>query len=238
MQNTPEPRLPVIELRQYTLHPGQRETLIELFDRTFVEPQEALGMTVLGQFRDLDDADRFVWLRGFAGMAARAEALAAFYGGPVWQTHREAANATMLDSDNVLLLRPVAEAPPIEAWQRSAPPGHASREGGLLAIVCPLTAAPAAGFIDRFARAMAPALARSGGTPAGCYASESSANTFPRLPVREGEQVLLWMARFGALDACSQAAAELRASVPWPELTGSDATPQVLRLAPTAGSRF
>jgi quinol monooxygenase YgiN len=97
---------PIVELRQYTLHPGQRDALIELFDREFVESQEALGIHVIGQFRDLDDPDRFVWLRGFESMTARGEALTAFYGGPVWKAHREAANATMLDSDNVLLLHP------------------------------------------------------------------------------------------------------------------------------------
>lgn len=31
---------PIVELRQYTLHPGKRDTLIELFDREFVETQE------------------------------------------------------------------------------------------------------------------------------------------------------------------------------------------------------
>src|SRR5262245_46474960 len=96
----------VVELRQYTLHPGQRDVLIELFDREFVESQESQGMTVIGQFRDLDNPDRFVWLRGFRNMAERAEGLKAFYTGPVWKAHREAANATMIDSDNVLLLRP------------------------------------------------------------------------------------------------------------------------------------
>src|SRR4030095_3778261 len=96
----------VLELRQYTLHPGRRDVLIELFDREFIESQEALAMTVVGQFRDLDEPNRFVWLRGFADMASRARALEGFYGGPVWKAHREAANATMIDSDNVLLLRP------------------------------------------------------------------------------------------------------------------------------------
>ena len=62
----------VVELRRYTLHPGTRDTLIELFDREFVETQEVLGMQVLGTFRDLDDPDQFVWLRGFESMAVRA----------------------------------------------------------------------------------------------------------------------------------------------------------------------
>ena len=75
----------VVELRQYTLKPGQRDALIDIFDRYFVESQESLGMTVIGQFRDRHRPDRFVWLRGFPGMEQRHKALEAFYGGPVWQ---------------------------------------------------------------------------------------------------------------------------------------------------------
>jgi NIPSNAP len=97
---------PILELRRYTLRPGRRDDLITLFDREFVEPQEAVGMRVVGQFRDRDDPGRFVWLRGFRDMESRAEALAAFYGGPVWKAHRDEANGTMIDSDDVLLLRP------------------------------------------------------------------------------------------------------------------------------------
>ncbi|HEY9023420.1 MAG TPA: NIPSNAP family protein, partial [Burkholderiaceae bacterium] len=99
--------LSVLELRQYTLHPGRRDELITLFEREFVESQEDAGMRILGTFHDLDDPDRFVWIRGFPDMASRAESLAAFYGGPAWKAHRDAANATMVDSDNVFLLRPL-----------------------------------------------------------------------------------------------------------------------------------
>src|SRR6266581_5886011 len=99
---------PIVELRQYTLHPGKRHVLIDLFDREFIEPQEALGIKMIAQFRDVDNRNRFVWLRGFRDMASRAQALQNFYGGPVWKAHREAANATMVDSDNVLLLRPAS----------------------------------------------------------------------------------------------------------------------------------
>ncbi len=97
----------LIELRQYLLHAGQRDTLIDLFDREFVEAQEAVGMDVLGQFRDPQRPDYFVWIRGFPDMTARHESLTAFYEGPVWARHREVANATMVDSDNVMLLRAV-----------------------------------------------------------------------------------------------------------------------------------
>src|SRR3981081_3533051 len=101
---------PIVELRQYALRPGKRHELIDLFDREFVETQEALGMKIIGQFRDLDQRNGFVWLRGFSDMVSRAQALQDFYGGPVWKAHRESANATMIDSDNVLLLRPALAA--------------------------------------------------------------------------------------------------------------------------------
>jgi hypothetical protein len=62
----------IVESRRYALHPGTRETLIDLFEREFVETQEAVGNFVLGTFRDVDDPDSFVWLRGFAAMRARS----------------------------------------------------------------------------------------------------------------------------------------------------------------------
>src|SRR5215470_13087736 len=95
----------VLELRRYALHPGRRDELIELFEREFIETQEAVGIQVIGQFYDLDNPNQFVWLRGFNDMSAREQSLNVFYSGPVWRQHRDAANATMIDSDNVLLLR-------------------------------------------------------------------------------------------------------------------------------------
>ena len=80
-----------------------------MFERMFIDALEADGMQVVGEFRDEDEPDHFVWLRGFPtdSPEERAAALDRFYGGPVWAKHREAANATMIDSDDVLLLRPL-----------------------------------------------------------------------------------------------------------------------------------
>ena len=131
---------PVLELRQYTLHPGMRDVLIELFEREFIESQEALGMTLVGQFRDLDNPDRFVWLRGFADMETRARALGEFYGGPVWKAHREAANETMIDSDNVLLLRPARPDSgfALEGAERQPPGAKENPPGLVVAMICHL----------------------------------------------------------------------------------------------------
>ena len=218
----------IVELRQYTLHPGQRDTLIALFEREFVEAQEAVGIAVLGQFRDLDDPDRFVWLRGFASMAQRAPALAAFYDGPVWRAHREAANATMVDSDNVLLLRPACDTPlPTGAGRRDP---NAAASASVVAVVSALPAAADAASVGALDAALAPAIAQARGRSAACLVTEAAANNFPRLPVREGESVIVWLVGFDTPDAGARFAADAA------RLLG--APTQVLRLAPTAHSRF
>src|SRR5260370_27885156 len=89
---------PIVELRQYTLHPGKRDALIDLFEREFIETQEAVGIKVIGQFRNIDDPDRFVWLRCFRDMASRAKAFQDFDGGPRSETHPPAPSCTPPDS--------------------------------------------------------------------------------------------------------------------------------------------
>lgn len=158
-----------VELRQYTLHPGARETLIALFEREFVTGQEAVGITLGGRFRDLDDPDRFVWLRSFPDMAHRRRALEAFYTGPVWRAHREAANATMVDSDDVLLLRGPGFTP----------------EPGLREVVATVCHPSDAAAFEAYA-------ARWLGPRETLHRTEHAENDFPQLPVRTGEDVRVW----------------------------------------------
>lgn len=226
---------PVVELRQYTLRPGQRDVLVELFDRALVESQEALGMRVLGQFRDLDRPDRFVWLRGFPDPGTRVAALTAFYGGPVWAAHAAAANATMLDSDDVLLLRPVG--PGLPAGDRSGPAGLVT------ATVYPVADEPAEQDLLDFLRAEAdPVLAAAGRRPVAELRTRTMVNDYPALPVREGEHVVVRLARHdgeaghrayeAGLDRRPRWRAEARGAL-LRRLTGP---PQHLRLRPTPRS--
>ena len=48
---------PVVELRQYTLHPGKRDVLMDLFDREFVETQEEVGIKSSVNFETLIGRD-------------------------------------------------------------------------------------------------------------------------------------------------------------------------------------
>ena len=232
----------VVELRRYTLQRGRRDALIDLFERAFVEPQEACGMHLLGQFRDLDDDDRFVWLRGFTDMDSRAQALARFYGGPVWQAHRAAANATMIDSDDVLLLRPLIAGSGLAAKAERAAMGQAPRASGLVtAMTWHLSAPLDAALAATIARSLLPALREAGARVLATYASEYAENTFPALPVREGEHVLVCLCAFA--DAHHHAAhlARLRHQRGWRD-TGHALEgrmrrmPELLRLAPTPRS--
>ncbi|GLY63624.1 NIPSNAP family protein [Amycolatopsis taiwanensis] len=231
-------RYGVVELRQYTLHPGQRDTLIELFDRELVEPQEAVGMHVIGQFRDLDDPDRFVWLRGFADMDSRLKGLTGFYGGPVWAAHRNAANATMIDSDDVLLLRPDS---PFLPPQTPRPPVDSvlTPQSRVAITVCPLPAPDDGDFAQFFREAIVPALDACGGSPVAALRTEHSRNTFPKLPVREGENVFVWISTFDSASDYAEYAERLQKSDLPVQLRDRLAdAPQELRLQPTSRSRL
>jgi NIPSNAP len=237
---------PLLELRQYTLHPGRRDDLIDLFDAEFVESQERVGMAVCGQFRDLDDPDRFVWLRGYPDGSAdrRRESLAAFYGGPVWKAHGRAANATMVDSDDVLLMAPLTDDEPFDGDPSHPPVGSAPPASMFDLTVCLLDRPADGAVLDQVSREVVPLVAELAGAPVAAFASADVPNTFPALPVREDEPVVAWLVRLADAAAYSTYQRRLAESRPWQQdvwarvaqlLRGA---PLRLRLAPTGRSRL
>lgn len=235
-------RSPIIELRQYTLHEGERDTLIELFERALVSGQEITGISVIGQFLDLDDTDRFVWVRQFESMAARPHALSGFYDGPVWATHRVAANATMVDASNVLLLRPAEPGAEFNLEQASVASPDRPQTRGLVEAIT-LTLAPAAersNDLAFFRNVVAPALALSGASILGYFRSETSPNNFPRLPIREGIDALVCFCGHQQWPVLNPDSAEARrrAIRLAAQAPGAIRAPEVLRLLPTPDSRL
>ena len=234
---------PIVELRQYTLHPGKRDTLIELFDREFITSQEALGMTVIGQFRDLDNPDRFVWLRGFPDMTSRAKSLTEFYGGPVWKAHRQAANATMIDSNNVLLLRPARPGSGFLLGSDRPPAGTTAKHKALVVATIYYFEAPVTDeFVSFFESRLKPALENSGASLLGYFSTEAATNTFPALPIRAGENVFVWLSRFRDQSAYEAHETKLSRSKRWQSELSPDlkqrlkGKPEVLKLSPTEQS--
>ncbi|GAB2795784.1 NIPSNAP family protein [Streptomyces chlorus] len=233
----------VIELRQYTLRPRRRDDLIELFDREFVESQEDVGASVLGQFRNLDDPNRFVWLRGFPDMAARHRALTDFYGGPVWTEHGPQANDTMLDSDDVLLLRPVSARDGFTGSLSARPPvGAPAPDRFVSATVWSFPPGRQNGGIALIRDGLLPALQETGPAPLALLTTEHAHNTFARLPVRAGVNVAAIFTSYPDESAHRRHLADMLAHplardeiLPGLEREQT-AAPQVLRLRPTGRS--
>jgi hypothetical protein len=237
---------PIVELRQYALHPGKRDELIELFEREFVETQEAVGIQVIGQFYDLDDPDRFIWLRGFNDMSAREQSLNAFYGGPIWKAHRDAANATMIDSDNVHLLRLAHRTSGFSLKNEHRPPlGSCTNQAGFVTATIYYFDAPIKpDFINYFENTIQPALMDADISTLAYFITEESPNTYPKLPVREGEHVFIWFAGFPDQDSYETQTAVLAQSNPWENEISKylkrrlKRKPELLKLSPTPRSRL
>lgn len=235
---------PVLELRNYTTQPGERDTLIRLFEREFIDTQEQAGIEVLGQFRTPDDPDRFLWLRGFRDRAARLRSLQAFYGSEHWRKLRDATNATLIDSDDVLLLRPAREdsAFSLDGVIRPSSGARSIPEARLVATIHHLRAPSEDGFTEWFERAMAPELVRAGASILATFVTDATPNDYPRLPVREGVNVHVSFLGFANAAAHDAHVAALGRSKAW---SGSIARelaayvtrePETWRLSPTARS--
>lgn len=235
----------IVELRQYTLHPDQRDTLIDVFDDHFVEGQEAEGIRVIGQYRDLDDPDRFVWLRSFTDMETRKAALTRFYTGPIWKAHGRLAAGTMVDSDNVLLLRPLRPETifAASAMKLPAPGTRGPGNGLLLANIVYVEKNGAVEFGEFFEKELRTPWEQAGASVIAQMVSEHSPNTYSALPVRERENVFVWFSLYADQAALEQHQRALTQSMQWRKAVGKLSSwtyhgIETLHLQPTARSRL
>lgn len=164
----------IVELRQYTLAPGRRDAFVALYDAEFVTSQADVGIDLLAATVDTADPDRFVWLRAHASWTARSTSLEAHYVAPhpAWGTHREACNAMIVDSDDVLLLDPL---------RLDRPSGLDGRD--LHVTVVPVAADPGP--------ALRTALGGLDASTWGVLVTAGIPNDFPRHPVRTDPAVVL-----------------------------------------------
>jgi quinol monooxygenase YgiN len=229
----------VIELRNYVLQPGRRDDFIRHFEEQFLESQRDTGMHVLGQFAIVDQPDRFLWIRGFADMAARRRGLDNFYDGAFWQARRAATNAMLVDHEDVHLLRP------LDAIQRltnslslddraSEPPGVTAPDTGLVLADFYRAAGRLDHLVQAFESGLRPALLERGHQLLGHFVAERAPNDYPRLKVIQDPTLLV------VLTAYRDSAHLARLTAEWdpraqlkPLSTGDVVT---LRLQPTARS--
>lgn len=183
----------VVEFRRYVTSDGERAHFVKYFDTYFPEAFEQLGAMVIGQFTERGNPNRFTWLRGFRDINARPIVNAAFYYGPVWKEHRTKVNATLPDSDNVMLMRPLRPEQAITVLPAVDP---VTEENGAQGVVVAQIFAVKKGSEDAFAKQAETAFARyrlAGVQPSGVLVSLDVPNNFPQLPIRTDGPFLVWL---------------------------------------------
>lgn len=87
----------ILEIRHYTLKPGQREAFIDFFEQKNRPALREAGMLVFGPLRDLENPDKVHWMRAFPSLEDRDKIKDGFYEGPIWNKQIESLVMPMID---------------------------------------------------------------------------------------------------------------------------------------------
>jgi len=93
----------IVEVRSYRIKPGRREEFIKLFETRAVPAQRTHGIKIIGPFLDVENPNKFVFLRSFPSLEERDRMKEAFYGSELWKNELEAIAMPLLDSYDVIL---------------------------------------------------------------------------------------------------------------------------------------
>jgi len=183
----------VIEFRRYTIKQGERERFAEYFESYFPEAFQQIGAIVFGQFFERKNPDGFTWIRGFRNTDARAIINASFYYGPLWREHSSTMNSLMVDSDNVLLLRPLTPEQDVPVLPAVDPvkEGKGAR-GVMVAQIFALNPNSVDAFAQQ-AETVFGSYRAAGAREAGVLVTLDVPNNFPQLPVRTDGPYLVWL---------------------------------------------
>jgi len=230
----------VIEFRRYTIKDGERQHFAEYFESYFPEAFQQMGAIVFGQFFERKNPVGFTWLRGFKNTDARAIINAGFYYGPLWREHSSTMNSLMVDSDNVLLLRPLSP----ERRVLVLPAVDPIKEGkGAQGVVVAQMFAVKPNSVDAFAQQAEATFASyraAGAREAGVLVTLDVPNNFPQLPVRTDGPYLVWLGIVKdnqTLDSLFTPLAE-RSSQSLSDTGLLRSAPELLMLNPTRRSRL
>ena len=93
----------IVEVRSYRIKPGKREEFIKLFETRAAPALRTYGMKVTGPFLDVENPNKFVFLRGFPSMEELHRMKNDYYGGKIWKEELEQILMPMLESYDVIL---------------------------------------------------------------------------------------------------------------------------------------
>ena len=93
----------IVEVRSYRIKPGHRKEFIEFFETRSIPALRSHGMQILGPLLDLENPNKFVFLRSFPSLEERERMKNAFYEGELWKNELESIAMPMLESYDVIL---------------------------------------------------------------------------------------------------------------------------------------
>jgi len=182
-----------IEFRRYTIKAGQRQNFEKYFDTYFPDAFQQQGAIVAGSFLERKNSNGFTWIRGFHTLDARAVLNAAFYYGPLWKEHKQAVNALLDDSDNVMLLRPVTPDRGIPILPAVDPVTEANGAQGVVVAQIFSVKPDSIEVFAKDAESTFAAYRATGAREAGVLVTLDAKNNFPQLPVRTDGPFLVWL---------------------------------------------
>jgi len=93
----------IVEVRSYRIKPGHRDEFIQLFESRAVPALRKYGMKIVGPLLDVENPNKFVFLRSFPSLEERDRMKDAFYGSELWKNELERIAMPLLDSYDVIL---------------------------------------------------------------------------------------------------------------------------------------
>ena len=93
----------IVEVRSYRIKPGHRDEFIKMFETRAIPALRSHGMKILGPMVDVENPNKFVWLRSFPSLEERDRMKNEFYEGELWKNELEAIARPLLESYDVIL---------------------------------------------------------------------------------------------------------------------------------------
>lgn len=93
----------IVEVRSYRIKPGHRDEFIKLFETRAIPALRSHGMKILGPMLDVENPNKFVWLRSFPSLEERDRMKNEFYEGDLWKNELEGLAMPLLESYDVIL---------------------------------------------------------------------------------------------------------------------------------------
>ena len=182
-----------LEFRIYTAQEGQRDRFLNYFEEQYLESQEEKGMRIWGQFRDLDTANHFVWMRGYRTMEERASSLMGFYMSAHWKETSPLVGEMLASAEHVHFLEPVTPGDALDDRLGRSPDRH---QVGVIVVQLFPVEQQAGPLIERIRETLIPAYRKGGATTLGLFESSDEENNIPQLPFIEDEPVVVWLGSF------------------------------------------